>query len=182
MVRSAYAIRVAILLVCCGCGALVWAADQPDSSKRALDRLRSLAGDWSGTFQWTGARTDAGKMNVHYYVTGNGSAIVEDLSTGDTPNMTSVYHADGADLRLTHFCGAQNQPRLKANKVDVANGVFAFDFLDATNLRSPDAPHVTGLEMHMISADRLMLTFLFEAGGKQSREQITLARVASAAK
>src|SRR5690242_11833427 len=96
---------------------LTFAADQPDSPKLAFDRLRSLAGDWSGSFQWTGARTDSGKMNAHYYVTGNGSALVEDLSTGETPSMTTVYHTDGADLRMTHFCAAQNQPRLKAKKV-----------------------------------------------------------------
>jgi hypothetical protein len=79
---------------------------------------------------------------------------------------------------MTHFCAAQNQPRLKASQIDLAKGVLNFDFVDATNLRSPDAPHVYGLEMRLLAADHITLTFLFEANGKQSREFIDLKRVA----
>jgi hypothetical protein len=143
----------------------------------ALAQLRSLAGDWEGTLEWTGARTGTGKMNATYYQTGNGSAVVENLTVDGVPSMSSVYHLDGADLRMTHYCGAQNQPRLKANQIDVAKGILNFEFVDATNLRSPDAPHVYGLEMRLLSADHITVTFLFEAGGKQSREFIDLKRV-----
>jgi hypothetical protein len=48
--------------------------------------------------------------------------------------------------------------------------------VDATNLRSPDAPHVHGLEWRMADKDHLTLTFLFTAGGKESRELIRLQR------
>jgi len=61
-------------------------------------------------------------MSASYYITGNNSAVVENLTTGGTPNMTSVYHLDGADLRMTHYCGAGNQPRLKAERIDAAPG------------------------------------------------------------
>jgi hypothetical protein len=50
------------------------------------------------------------------YLTGNGSALVESLIMGGVPTMTTVYHLDEADLRMTHYCGAKNQPRLKAAK------------------------------------------------------------------
>jgi hypothetical protein len=63
-----------------------------------------LAGDWTGTFEWTGGRKDSGKMNATYYLTGNGSAVVENLTIGGLPSMTSVYHLDGSDLRMTHYC------------------------------------------------------------------------------
>jgi hypothetical protein len=90
--------------------------------------------------------------------------------------MTSVYHLDAADLRMTHFCGAQNQPRLKARQIDLAKGIIDFDFVDITNLRGPDAPHVYGLEMRLTDPDHLTLTFLFQSGDKESREQINLKR------
>src|SRR5437762_2923744 len=85
----------------------------------AFQKLSTLVGDWEGKYEWTGARHDSGRMKVHYYLTGNGSALLEDLSTGDTPSMTTVYHLDNGDLRATHFCGARNQPRLKAEKIDL---------------------------------------------------------------
>ena len=95
--------------------------------------------------------------------------------------MTTVYHADGPDLRMTHYCGARNQPRLKASKIDLAGGALDFAFVDATNLSAPDAPHVTGLEVRFGDADRLTLVFLFEGAGKSSRERISLHRVSSKA-
>jgi hypothetical protein len=106
------------------------------------------------------------------------SAVVEDLMTGPghAPSMTSVYHLDGADLRMTHYCAARNQPRLKARRIDLARGFLAFDYVDATNLASPETSHVHGFELRFVDADHLELTFLFLGGGKQSLEHITLSR------
>ena len=102
--------------------------------------------------------------------------MVEDVLDDGKPLMTSVYHLDGADLRMTHYCGAQNQPRLKARNIDLARGAVDFAFVDATNLSSPQAPHVDGVELRFVDPDHLVLTFLFVAGAQRSREQLTLAR------
>jgi hypothetical protein len=161
---------------------VVGLSDPPESpATAALSKLRALAGDWKGTVQWTGARTDSGKMDATYFVTGNGSAVVENLTVDGVPVMTSVYHLDGADLRMTHYCGAQNQPRLKAQRIDLARGLLEFSFVDMTNARSPDAPHVHGVEIQFQDADHFLLTFLFVSGGKESRERIELARAGSRA-
>jgi len=166
-----------VLSIALSCAATVsaFSAEQPDSSK-ALGQIKALIGNWSGTFQWTGGRHDSGSMNATYYLTGNGSAVVENLANESTPVMTSVYHLDGRDLRMTHFCGAQNQPRLKARRIDLDHGAIDFEFVDATNLRSPDAPHVHGLEIRLIDANHLNLTFLFQSGSVESREEINLKR------
>ena len=110
------------LLACSSLGA----ADQ-STGARALNQLKTLAGNWEGTFEWTGARSANGAMKATYYTTGNGSAVVENLIMENAPVMTSVYHLDGADLRITHFCAAQNQPRLKAGQIDLAKGIIDFD-------------------------------------------------------
>ena len=166
-----------ILWVVLNCAAILSAlsAEQTESSK-ALGEIKALIGNWSGTFQWTGGRNDSGPMNATYYVTGNGSAVVENLMNESTAVMTSVYHMDGRDLRMTHFCGAQNQPRLKAGRIDLDQGAIDFDFVDATNLRAPYAPHVHGLEIRLIDADHVTLTFLFQSGSVESRERINLKR------
>jgi len=142
----------------------------------ALARLAALAGEWEGSFEWTGGRTSRGAMNARYFTTGYGSALVENLIVEGVPVMTTVYHTDGPDLRMTHYCGARNQPRLKASKIDLAGGSIDFAFVDATNLSTPDAPHVTGLEVRFGDDDHVTLTFLFEGGGKPARERISLQR------
>jgi len=166
-------VRRTILLVLSVSAVLL---SQESGATAALEKLRGLAGDWEGSVEWTGARTSHGTMNAKYYTTGNGSAVVEDLISDGTPVMTSVYHLDGSDLRMTHYCGAQNQPRLKANRIAVGEGALDFGFVDITNLKSPDAPHVVGMEMRLLAPDHITVTFLFDAAGKQSRERIDLRR------
>ena len=159
------------------------AAGQPPTDgagPAAFEKLRGLAGEWRGPFEWTGARTDSGTMAADYVLSGGGSALVETLSIDGAPTMTSVYHLDGPDLRMTHFCAAHNQPRLKANRIDLARGELDFAIVDITNLAAPDAPHVEGLEIRLRDADHAELTFLFTGAGRQSRERISLTRIAKA--
>jgi hypothetical protein len=56
---------------------------------------------------------------------------------------------------MTHFCAAQNQPRLKATTVDP--DAITFSFVDITNLRSPTAGHVHGLEVRFLEPDHITL-------------------------
>jgi hypothetical protein len=166
-------------LIFFGLGSLALArafgVEQSDATK-ALEQIKSLAGDWEGRAEWTGARTATYPINASYYTTGNGSALVENLVQEGSPVMTSVDHLDGSDLRMTHFCGAQNQPRLKADQIDLSHGVINFGFVDITNLRSPDAAHVHGMEMRLVDSNHITITFLFQSGGKESRERIDLKR------
>jgi len=157
--------------------ALSFAFAAPESpAAAALARLAMLAGEWKGNAEWTGARSGRYAMDATYSTTGNGSAVVETLTQDGVPMMTTVYHVDGADLRMTHYCAARNQPRLKASRIDLADGAIDFAFVDATNLASPDAPHVSGLQVRFGDADHLTITFRFEGGGKASFERISLQR------
>jgi hypothetical protein len=144
---------------------------------RTLARLRGLAGEWEGTLEWSGARTGSGKLKAVYHVSGYDSTVVEDLIMGSdaAPSMMSVYHLDGADLRMTHYCGAGNQPRLKASRIDEEKGVVQFAFVDATNLAARPA-HVEAVELRFPAADRLVIEFTFTGGGQKSLEHIELQR------
>jgi hypothetical protein len=139
-------------------------------------KLSALVGDWEGHYEWTGGRP-GGDLKASYYMTGNSSALVENLIMGGVPSMTTVYHLDNGDLRVTHFCAARNQPRLKASKIDLAKETIEFGFVDVTNVTSLAAPFVHGLDVRLPDADHLELTFHFESAGKKSDEHITLKRV-----
>jgi hypothetical protein len=146
-------------------------------ASRAFERIRALNGDWSGTVEWSGARTEKGRMRVSYSLTGYGSAVVENLiPDGDSvPAMTSVYHLDGADLRMTHYCGAQNQPRFRATNIEDDAASVDFSFVDATGLEAHPA-HVSAVRLRFLPGDRLRIQFTFEGGGKTSVETIDLER------
>ncbi|HEV8200313.1 MAG TPA: hypothetical protein VGS03_09855 [Candidatus Polarisedimenticolia bacterium] len=146
-----------------------------------FEKLRALAGDWSGTYEWSGGRSGGGAIEVKYAVVARNSVVIETLIQGGEPTMTSVYHLDGADLRMTHYCAAQNQPRLKASRIDAAHGEIDFAFVDVTNLASPTAGHVHGAEIRMPDADHLTIVFLFLAGKNESRERLELRRAGAAA-
>jgi len=178
-----FAAAVSAFLLAAGAGAAPEKSAKPETPAAiALSRISALVGDWAGTAEWTGARTGSYPLKARYYRTGMGSAVVEDLMSEDgEASMTSVYHLDGADLRMTHYCGTRNQPRLKASRIDPAAGAVDFAFVDATNLTSPDAPHVTGLELRFGDENHITMTFLFDAGGKASRERISLQRSRSKA-
>lgn len=164
-----------VAVFCLSLVGVVRAQEQPFPA--SFERLRALVGEWKGTFEWSGARSGSGRMDATYYLTGNGSAVLENLITDAIPVMTTVYHTDGVDLRLTHFCAAQNQPRLKASRIDEEQGVMEFSFVDITNLRQPNAPHVDELEVRFLEADRIRLTFGFISDAGRSYERIELRRV-----
>jgi len=158
-----------VLLICMGLAGPLFPRTQ-ESAAGGFDKLRALAGEWEGTVAWTGKT--ASKVSAHYYVTGNGSAVVEDLSNG----MTSVYHLDGADLRVTHYCAAQNQPRLRATSFGTDNSDIRFSFVDITNLRSPSDGHVSALEIRFLESDHINITFQFTSNAKDAFELVDLRR------
>jgi len=110
------------------CGVLLFAAASHGAATAAgqagLDRLKELAGDWTVT----GGPEGVEGSIVSYRVTGGGSTVVETMFGGTDHEMITVYHLDGDDLVLTHYCAAGNQPRMKAARSDDADRLeFRFD-------------------------------------------------------
>ncbi len=131
-----------------GLGSWPAVGDEPAiPAKAAFAKLKELAGEWKGTGQH-------GVETIVYKVTANGSALTETLFPGTSHEMVTVYHMDGSDLRLTHYCASGNQPRLKLDKAASKPNLLVFDFEGGTNL-DPS----TDLHMH---ASRVM----FLDGGK----------------
>jgi hypothetical protein len=154
-------------------------ADEPDSpGPRMFERLKTLTGEWEGTFEWSGGRTGSGNLRVTYALTGGGSALVENLVMGGVPTMTTVYHLDGTDLRMTHYCAARNQPRLKAVRFDEAQSSAEFALVDVTGIGPKNPGHVQGFSVRLLDAERINLRFTFGGGpGRPAVENILVRRV-----
>ena len=129
----------------------------------AFDRMKMLEGVWD--------EAEYGRV-VEYHLTGKGSALIEEF-VGDPP-MTSVYHLDGDDLRLTHYCNAGNQPRMIADAYGTDS--LSFDFVDVTNLKSPDAYHTRTLDIDFLDDDHVVLNFVGKKEGREIATTHTLTR------
>ena len=106
------------------------------------------------------ARTRAPAMSV----TGAGSAFVSTLAPGTPHEMVSVYHRDGNDLVMTHYCAAQNQPRMRAKAV--AGNVIAMDYDGGTNVDPAKDVHIHAVKIELLGPDEMRETWIGWKGGK----------------
>ena len=148
--------------------AAIAAAAQSDAQK-SFDQLKSLAGTWEGK----NSRNEP--LEVSFKLTGNGSAILSEIN-GHGEDMISMIHFDGPDkLMLTHYCAAKNQPRMVAS-ASPDGKTITFNFLDATNLASPEAGHMHRVAITILDADHHLEQWTFADHGKEMKEVFDLRR------
>ncbi len=134
-----------------------------ETYQAAFNRLKRLEGSWD--------EAEYGRV-IEYRLTGKGSALIEEF-IGDPP-MTSIYHLDGDDLRLTHYCNAGNQPRMIAALYD--SDTLKFDFVDVTNLSAPSAYHTRTLNISFRDDNHVVLNFVGLKEGNEIATTHTLTR------
>ncbi len=127
-----------------------------------LERLKKLAGTWVAADK-DGKPTD--RVVSVFKVTGSGSAVHETLFPGQPNEMVSVYHRDGADLVMTHYCVLGNQPRLKADPKAPANQL-RFQFAGGTNLDPAKDTHMHEGTLTLVDADHIEVSGVAWANGK----------------
>ena len=129
----------------------------------AWEKLKSLAGEWSGTVTHGG---QAMPVSVSYTLVSSGNSLMERLTTPDGEDMVTMYHPDGSRIMMTHYCSEGNQPRMRANAPG-ADGSLAFDFVDATGLASPQAEHMRKLVVKFQDADHFTQEWTHLKAGKE---------------
>ena len=114
----------------------------PITAKSAFTQLKTLAGTWKNKVSGANEHEHAGDNKVIYRLTGAGSALVETDFPESDHEMVSVYHLDGDDLRLTHYCAMGNQPHLKLDRASSSPTRFVFVFDGGTNLDPAKDMHI----------------------------------------
>lgn len=116
----------------------------------ALERFRSLAGEWVAAED--GEMVEKGTLVARYEVTAGGSAVVETIFPGTPHEMVTVYHSDGEDVVLTHYCLEGNQPRMRARGAGAGERVdFAFD--GGTNIDPATSRHMNRASFRFLGPD-----------------------------
>ena len=157
---SLIALTLAIA-VCFGFASAAFTETPKDTANAALafDKLKSLAGRWEAT-------TDKGKVSATFQVVSGGTTLLEHLNMPGEQEMVTTYYLDGNRLLLTHYCAAGNQPRMQATSFDPNTNVIDFQFLDATNLPSPNAGHMHHVVIKLHGSTELSEDWTFNQGGK----------------
>ncbi|MGD2115089.1 MAG: hypothetical protein PVG07_08550 [Acidobacteriota bacterium] len=135
----------------------------------AFDDLKSLAGHWQGTSQ------KGKRVTIDYEVVADGSAVVErfgfvddESGKGSTETeddvMLTVYHLDGEELMLTHYCMTGNQPTMRAEAL--GGDEVRFELSGVTNLATPEAGHMHRAVVRFQGPDRLSTAWTFREDGE----------------
>jgi hypothetical protein len=147
------------------CGLSPGPARAADAPKRSdMDTIRGLVGTWEPV-----ASADGKKMgNLVFKLTSAGSVVMETMFPGTDHEMVNMYSADGDTVLFTHYCSMGNQPRMRLKSAE--DGVLKFEYLDCSNVKSRDDPHMDSLEL-TIKGDRLTEKWSFYASGKVTHEE-----------
>jgi hypothetical protein len=140
-------------------------------SQSSFDRLKALAGTWEG--KAPNGRT----VKVLYRVTSNGSALLSEIQSED--DMITMFHPDGDRLLMTHYCGAGNQPRMQGT-TSPDGKTITFNYVDATNLASPETGHMHRLVLNLLDANHHTQEWTFKENGKEMTEKFSLERTTAA--
>lgn len=134
------------------------------NSAAALEKFKALEGSWTTTDK------DGHKRTATYEVVAEGSAVLETFQMSDdkSKTMVTLYHLNGDELMLTHYCMAKNQPRMKASSISNDLKEVHFDFLDATNLPSPESGHMYKAHFRFVDSDTLWTEWTFRQDGKDA--------------
>jgi hypothetical protein len=93
------------------------------------------------------------------------------FSYGDGPgamSMYTIYHVDGENLMLTHYCVSNNQPRMRAELPAKEPNVLRFSFVDATNLKSPEAGHMHRAMLRIIDENHVANEWTYRKDNKDA--------------
>jgi len=130
-------------------------------ARTAWAQLASLAGAWEGT-------AGDGTGRVEYRVASGGTVVMETLFPGTPHEMISMYHVDGDELVMTHYCAMGNQPRMRLDRAGSTASQLRFEFTGGTNLKPETDAHVHSGTIEIGADGRLRAAWDFWSDGKRA--------------
>jgi len=137
-----------------------------NNSERAFETFKSLNGRW--------AIESNGKtlpIEMRCEVGSKESIVTEQFG-----KELSVIYLDGKNLLITHFCNADNQPRLRL-KESGQPGVLEFEMFDITNLKDASTPNVQRIVYKITDGRTMTLEIIWKKGQSEESEKYTLSRI-----
>jgi len=106
----------------------------PSDAQKSFDQLKTLAGSWEGRVATVPhkAEMDGSRIHLSFRVTSMGHTLMHEMTgTGRPDDPITMFVVDGDRLLLTHYCDADNRPRM-VGKMSPDGKTVEFEFLDVT--------------------------------------------------
>jgi hypothetical protein len=143
----------------------------PDNSSPELNRIKSLAGRWTGTTSMFGTPNE--QIYIEYEVTAGGSAVLERIFPGTPKEMISVYYDDNkGKLAMTHYCIMRNRPTLKL--ANSTADTIKMDVEKVDGLKSKHDPSMGAMSIYFKDKDHIASTCEGRGKGKQHEKPVTI--------
>jgi hypothetical protein len=137
--------------------------------QKSFEQLKGLVGSWEGK------DANGNPVEVDYRTTSMGSALMSEIKGMEKDNMITMFNLDGQRLLMTHYCATGNQPRMQAS-MSPDGKTISFEFLDATNLASPDAGHMQHVVISILDANHHAEEWVFVDHGQVIKADFDLWR------
>jgi hypothetical protein len=142
------------------------------TAKQAFERLKKLAGTWDG--KGAGEGEEAGPpegqsfaVNHSFAVSANDSVVMETMNPGTAHEMINMYHLDGDDLVLTHYCAAGNQPTMKMDPESSSADDLVFEFTGGTNLDPAVDTHIHAGGLKFVDDEHIESRWISHQNGEK---------------
>ena len=113
---------------------------------------------------------------ISFKTIGKGSTVQEDLLPGNKKQMVTMYHCNDTEcsqVRATHYCAKQNQPRLVANPSESTDKKLVFDCDMSTGLCQSNEDHVHRITHESSNeGQHLKTTYVSWKNGKYSKASV----------
>jgi len=139
-------------------------------SQPEFDKIKSLTGNWEGK------ASDGNPVHINYKLVSGGTAVMESILPSSEAQMVTMYYLDGDHLMMTHYCMANNQPRMRADASTSTTSGIKFTFVDATNLSGPNAGHMYAHSIEWKDADHVTQRWTWREGKQEKVETFELQR------
>lgn len=149
----------------------------PYTGSMVFEKLKTLAGTWEGS---SSMGKEGEVVTVKYYVTSNGSALVETLFPGTSGEMLSVFYDEGEKVVMTHYCSMANQPRLELSKAQ--GETLRFRFARENKIDPRKDTHMHSLTLTFMTPNQIQQDWTgYEKGKAMHTNTLALTRVTVAA-
>ncbi len=166
-------IRIALSIVLMS---ICSAAFAQSDAKKSFERLKALAGTWEGrmTTHPPVPEIDGTLTTVTLRVTSMGNTLMHEMTGEGRPDdPITMFYLDGNRLELTHFCDANNRPRMVA-KASSAGRKIEFEFLDVKG--NMEYGHMHGAVFTIVDENHHTEDWTFMRGDKPYHAHVELRR------
>ena len=101
---------------------------------------------------------------------------MERLKPGVDHEMITMYHPDNDSILMTHYCEANNQPRMQTASAEGGKSL-TFSFVDVANLKNDEDGHMRNVVLTFVDKDHFNAEWTYREKGKETAMLFQFARV-----